>query len=102
MFKLNQPIIKNKVLTWSRDLTVGVLIRLIYGYYCKRHFAECTYQLIYDKGILKSMTSFAGWNFLGNGAYMLNIQGVNILMNMYFGVSVNAAPSVAEHVDNLA
>ena len=78
---------------------VGVLIRLIYGYYCKRHFAECTYQLIYDKGILKSMTSFAGWNFLGNGAYMLNTQGVNILMNMYFGVSVNAARGAATQVD---
>ena len=45
------------------------------------------------------MTSFAGWNFLGNGAYMLNTQGVNILMNMYFGVAVNAARGVATQVD---
>ena len=80
-------------------LLVGVLIRLIYGYYCKRHFEECTYHLVYDKAILKSMTSFAGWNFLGNGAYMLNTQGVNILMNMYFGVAVNAARGVATQVD---
>ena len=45
------------------------------------------------------MTSFAGWNFLGNGAYMLNTQGVNILMNMYFGVAVNAARGVATQVE---
>ena len=45
------------------------------------------------------MTSFAGWNFLGNGAYMLNTQGVNILMNRYFGVAVNAARGVATQVD---
>lgn len=80
-------------------LCVGALIRFIYGYYCKRHFEECTYHFIYDKAILKSMTSFAGWNFLGNGAYMLNTQGVNILMNMYFGVAVNAARGVATQVD---
>ena len=80
-------------------LCVGLFIRLIYGYYCKRHFEECTYHLVYDKAILKSMTSFAGWNFLGNGAYMLNTQGVNILMNMYFGVAVNAARGVATQVD---
>lgn len=80
-------------------LCVGALIRFIYGYYCKRHFEECTYHFVYDKAVLKSMTSFAGLNFLGNGAYMLNTQGVNILMNMYFGVAVNAARGVATQVD---
>ena len=80
-------------------LLVGAIIRFIYGYYCKRHFEECTYHFIFDKPILKEMTGFAGWNFLGNGAYMLNTQGVNILMNLYFGVAVNAARGVATQVD---
>ena len=80
-------------------LCVGVVIRFIYGYYCKRHFEECTYHFVFDKLILKEMTGFAGWNFLGNGAYMLNTQGVNILMNLYFGVAVNAARGVATQVD---
>ena len=78
---------------------VGAVIRFIYGYYCKRHFEECTYHFVIDKPILKEMTGFAGWNFLGNGAYMLNTQGVNILMNLYFGVAVNAARGVATQVD---
>ena len=80
-------------------LCVGAIIRFIYGSYCKRHFEECTYHFIYNKPLLKEMTGFAGWNFLGNGAYMLNTQGVNILMNMYFGVAVNAARGVATQVD---
>lgn len=80
-------------------LCVGAIIRFIYGFYCKRHFEECTYHFIYNKPLLKEMTGFAGWNFLGNGAYMLNTQGVNILMNMYFGVAVNAARGVATQVD---
>ena len=80
-------------------LLVGAVIRFIYGYYCKRHFEECTYHFVFDKPVLKEMTGFAGWNFLGNGAYMLNTQGVNILMNLYFGVAVNAARGVATQAD---
>ena len=81
-------------------LCVGAIIRFIYGFYCKKHFEECTYHFVYNKPLLKEMTGFAGWNFLGNGAYMLNTQGVNILMNMYFGVAVNAARGVATQVDS--
>lgn len=80
-------------------LLVGAVIRFIYGYYCKRHFEECTYHFVFDKPVLKEMTGFAGWNFLGNGAYMLNTQGVNIIMNLYFGVAVNAARGIATQVD---
>lgn len=78
---------------------VGVIIRLIYGIYCKRNFEECTYHFLLDTTALKEMTGFAGWNFLGNCAWLLNTQGVNILMNLYFSVAVNAARGVAMQVD---
>ena len=76
-------------------LAEAILIRLIYGIYSKRNFTECTYHLIYDKAVLKKMVSFAGWNFLGVTAGTLNTQGVNILINVYFGVAVNAARGIA-------
>lgn len=47
------------------------------------------------------MTSFAGWNFLGNGSWILNNQGVNILINIFFGVTLNAARGVATTVDGM-
>ena len=76
-------------------LAESIFIRLIYGLYSKRNFEECTYHLIYDKAVLRKMVSFAGWNFLGVTAGTLNTQGVNILMNVYFGVAVNAARGIA-------
>ena len=76
-------------------LAESIFIRLIYGLYSKRNFEECTYHLVYDKAVLKKMVSFAGWNFLGVTAGTLNTQGVNILMNVYFGVAVNAARGIA-------
>ena len=49
---------------------------------------------------MKEMFGFAGWNFLANGAYMLNTQGVNVIINIFFGVTVNAARGIAEQVNH--
>lgn len=76
-------------------LIESLVIRMIYGVYSKRKFEECTYHIVKDKSILKEMVSFAGWNFLGVTAGTLNTQGINILMNLLFGVTVNAARGIA-------
>lgn len=80
-------------------VAVALLIRLVYGIYCNRNFIECRYHFVYDKSLLKEMTGFAGWNFLTNGAYILNTQGVNLLINIFFGVAINAARGIATQVD---
>ena len=81
-------------------VAVAIIIRLIYGWYCNKHFAESHYRLIYDKTLVKEMTGFAGWSFFGNTAYMLNTQGVDMLINIFFGVTLNAAKGVASQVQN--
>lgn len=73
----------------------AILIRLTYGFYCKKHFEECRYHMSFEKSLIKEMSSFAGWNFLGTGAYLFNTQGINILSNIFFGVAVNAARGIA-------
>ena len=80
-------------------LAIAVLIRLIYGLYCKKHFEECTFHFTIVKDQIKEMTGFAGWTLLGNAAYMFNTQGVNILINMFFGVTLNAARGIATQVE---
>ncbi len=80
---------------------VSIIVRLIYGIYCNIYFEECRkFKFGYDFSFLKQMGSFAGWNFLGAGSYLLMTQGVNILMNLFFNVSVNAARGIATQVDN--
>lgn len=81
-------------------LCVALIIRLIYGIYCHQNFAESHYQLTFDRRVLKEMTGFAGWNFFTNSAYILNTQGVNLLINIFFGVGVNAARGIATQVDH--
>lgn len=80
-------------------LCVSIIIRLIYGIYCKHHFEECSYHFVIDKEILKKMTGFAGWNLFGSGSQLLMTQGVNMLMNVFFGVAVNASRGISEQVN---
>ena len=90
----------DKLIVYSFLLLITALIvRLLYGLYCKRNFEECKYKPIYDKFLFKEMIGFAGWNFLGNATSVLNSQGVNVLINIFFGVMVNSARGIASQVD---
>lgn len=82
-------------------LAVAGIIRFIYGMYCKRNFPECKYSKVHDKELIKGMASFAGWNFFGQGANVLCGQGINILMNIFYGVTVNAARGIAQQVKGI-
>lgn len=80
--------------------TVAIIIRLVYGNYCKKHFKECTYHFYWDKELLKKMFCFGGWNFIGSSAGVLRTQGINILLNLYFDPIVNAARGISVQVNN--
>lgn len=81
-------------------LCVALIIQLSYYLYCKKVFLETHFKLDFDKTLFKKMSSFAGWNFFGSAAYMFNTQGVNILINIFFGVKVNTARAIATQVDS--
>ena len=78
---------------------VSIIVRLTYGHYCKKHFTECTYRFHWDKDILMKMFGFAGWNFIGASSAVLRDQGGNIVINLFFGPSVNAARGIANQVN---
>lgn len=80
-------------------LAIG--IRFVYCLYCKHHFEECTYHVIYDHDLLKQMFGFAGWNFIGSSAVILRDQGGNIILNLFYGPLVNAAHGIAIKVNSV-
>ena len=79
--------------------TVALIVRFAYGAYCKKHFEECTYHFIFDKGLLKRMFGFAGWNFIGATSAVLRDQGGNVVINLFCGPAANAARGVAFQVN---
>ena len=77
----------------------AILNQIIYRIYCHRTFSVARYHFIIDKQLMKRIFSFAGWNFFGQGAYVINNEGVNIVINLFFGVAVNAARGIAMSVN---
>ena len=81
-------------------LVVQIAIRLIYTTYCKKHFEETSYSKCCDKSLVKEMASFAGWSFWGSLAGILYTQGLNMMLNIFFGPVVNAARAIAVQVQS--
>lgn len=80
--------------------SVSVILRIIYGVYCNRHFIECKSKPKYNKAIFKEMSAFAGWNFIGSSSSILRDQGNNIILNLFYGTVVNAAYSIGMQVSS--
>lgn len=80
---------------------LAIIIRIIYGWYCKKNFKECKYYFVWDKSLLSQMFAFAGWNFIGSSATILRDQGGNIILNLFFGPTVNAARAIAIKVNSV-
>ena len=82
------------------SLLVQLFIRYIYTLYCHRHFPESYFQFRFNKTLFKEMFGFAGWSFWGNLAAILYTQGLNMMLNIFFGPIVNAARGIAVQVQS--
>lgn len=80
--------------------TVVLLIAAIYRIYTRKNFEESKFEVVKDKGLYKTLISYSGWNLFGNIASVTKGQGVNILLNMFFGPTVNAARGIAMQVQS--
>lgn len=90
----------NKLILYSFLVTVtSFVIASIYRLYCIKEFEESKFHFYLDKEMLVEMSSFAGWNLLGAAANTGTKQGVNVILNIVFGTTVNAAFGVAGQVN---
>lgn len=79
-------------------MLVQLSVRLIYTIYCKRNFTESNGKWLWDGAVSKQIFSYAGWSISGYVAIVGYTQGINILLNIYFGPVVNAARAIATQV----
>ena len=78
---------------------IALGMRLFYSWYCSRRFDEAHYNFrLFDKSFFKEMSQFTGWYLIGNAVWVFNTQGLNMLINVFFGVALNAARGVAVSV----
>lgn len=79
-------------------LAIQLIIRMSYSRYCSIHFREIKSKLQWNISLMKEISTYAGWTVNGNLAVMGYTQGINILLNLFFGPAVNAARGVAVQV----
>ena len=75
-----------------------IVVREMYRHYCLSHFEECKYKFVYDKSLLRELISYAGWGYIGSTADVLRNQGINVLINLFFGPAINAARAISNQV----
>lgn len=87
----------DKLITYSALIClVTIIVKVSEQLYCRLNFNESkNVKLIWDKKITKEMGAFAGWNLFGVAAGIGYGQGVNVLLNIFFGATVNAARGIA-------
>lgn len=80
---------------------VEIIDRGVYTYYCQRHFEESHVKAKVFKTQFRELISFSGWTISGNIAWICNTQGVNLILNVFFGPVVNAARGIAMQVQGI-
>ena len=80
---------------------VAIVIRFLYATYCRHFFEESRAGAGFDRSYFRQMFSFAGWNGLAYGVYLVNTQGVTLLVNYFFGVVFNTMRGIAFNVENM-
>lgn len=93
--------VENKLEMYSLSiLFITLTVRLIKGLYCFKKFDECrSFSIkLFDFGLFKEMSSFAGWNSFGALCGVAKNQGLSVIMNLFFGTIVNAAFGIAAQV----
>ena len=81
-------------------MVIQLIVRLIYSYYCRRNFSESKSKLTWNRPLAKEIGTYAGWTLNGHFAVIGYTQGLNILLNLFFGPAVNAARGIAVQVQS--
>lgn len=87
--------IDNLVFYGSLLLLNTIAVQMFYRWYAAKNFSECRFSLVKDKALYKQLLSYGGWDLFGNLAVVCQGQGVNLLLNVFFGPVVNAARAIA-------
>jgi O-antigen/teichoic acid export membrane protein len=77
--------------------TIGIF--LIYHFYCSRNIKDgYSFRPVVNWKLQREMMGFVGWSLVGNVAWILKTQGISILLNIFFGIAVNAAFGIANMI----
>lgn len=90
----------DRLILYGELLLFSFLINYVLNlWYCIRTFEECQHlSLRINKECAKGITRYLGWSMYTNTAHISYLQGLNILLNLFFGPAANASRQIAGNV----
>ncbi|MDE6859927.1 MAG: hypothetical protein K2J65_05900 [Duncaniella sp.] len=80
------------------NFIIGLSTLAYSRWYCITRFPEAKFHWKFDKELLKPMLKFSFWEIFGSVSRMLKGTGFNMVINMFFGVAINAAIGIGNTV----
>lgn len=77
---------------------VQLSVVIIYRIFCIRSYSESHINISFDKTIFKEMISFSGYSLIANLYHVISIQGLVVLINMFFQPAIAAAQAIANQI----
>ena len=91
----------DKLVFYALLITVVVgIVTAIFYLYCKNKLEGGTYVKVRDKALYSKLLGFSGWTVFGSFANLARSQGLSFLINMFYGVALNAALGLANQVNS--
>ena len=69
--------------------------------YCHYFQNRLKLEKVRDMQLYKYLLSFTGWTLFGSAAVVGETQGLNVFINMFFGVTINAAVGVSNQIKGI-
>lgn len=92
----------DKLITYSiLMLCTSTITSCIYVLYCRHNFEESRTTVIGDKRLFREMFAFTSWSIIGNFGFTFRDQGSNIILNLFYGTTLNAARGIAQQVNGI-
>lgn len=77
-----------------------LIVSITYVFYSRNKFVECKSGLKFDRKIYDEMLNFSGWTIFSNLSLLLRTQGLNVLINLFFGTVINATQGIATQINS--
>ncbi len=88
-------------LPYDKLITYGWLLfvinasrMLFFRFYCRRKFVCTKIEWLWNKDRAREMLHFSGWSATAEFALIARTEGVNVVLNLFFGTLVNAARGI--------
>jgi len=78
----------------------GIIVFFVYKIFCNRMFEIARFRIYHNKELFWRLTGFSGWSIFSQFSNLCRKQGINVLVNIFHGVTVNAAIGIAMQVNS--